>query len=271
MNKRALAVALVVAMIGTALLVLYMRKFEREMSGGEPVELLMALKPIERGKTISEDMLTTRTIPLAYVEDRAIKAAERSKVIGLQTSIAIYPQQTLMWTDLAITTEDRDLSSLVQPGKRAVTVRASTGSDDTRGNQLIRPGDYVDVVATMRGELDSVEQASAVLLQRVLVLAVGSDTQVASSNEPKGRETTASQRDKLLTLSLSLPEAQLLGLALEKGRLSVAVRNPDDPSIQTDIPDMKASAILDTKARADVQRRPAASDGPIRIEASNVR
>src|SRR6185369_245271 len=131
------------------------------------------LRPIERGKMITEDMLTTRSVPLAYVEDRAIKAAERSKVLGLQTSVAIFPQQTLMWTDLAITTEDRDLSSLIQPGKRAVAVRASTGSDDTRGNQLIRPGDYVDVIATFRGEADS-DQSSAVLLQRVLVLAVGS-------------------------------------------------------------------------------------------------
>lgn len=271
MNKRAFGVAFLVALVGTALLVLYMRKFEREMSGGEPIELLMALKPIERGKVITDDMLTTRSVPLAYVEDRAIKAAERSKVLGLQTSVALYPQQTLMWTDLAITTEDRDLSSLVQPGKRAVTVRASTGFDDTRGNQLIRPGDYVDVVLTLHQDMQSTgEQASAVLLQRVLVLAVGSDTQLVVHADPKAKESSHAQRDKLLTLSLSLPEAQLLGLALERGRLSVAVRNPDDPTIQTDIPDMKASALLDTKVRADVQRRPT-SDAPVRIEASNVR
>src|ERR1041384_5092320 len=129
MNRRALAVSLVMALLGTALLLLSLRKFDREMSGGEPIELVMAIKPIERGKVITDDMLTTRSVPLAYVEDRAIKAVERSKVVGLQTSVAIYPQQTLMWTDLAITTEDRDLSSLIQPGKRAITVRASTGAD----------------------------------------------------------------------------------------------------------------------------------------------
>jgi pilus assembly protein CpaB len=271
MNRRALAMAFVLACLGTALLVLYMRKFEREMSGGEPVELLMAVKQIERGKTITEDMLTTRSVPLAYVEDRAVKAAERSKVLGLQTSVALYPQQTLMWTDLAITTEDRDLSSLVQPGKRAVTVRATTGSEDTRGNQLIRPGDYVDVIATFHSENgEQSEQASAVLLQRVLVLAVGSETQAAGSSDSKLRDSTSSQRDKLLTLSLNLPEAQLLALAIERGRLSVAVRPPGDPGVVDDIPDMKASALLDTKARADVQRRPQ-NNGPIRIEASNIR
>jgi pilus assembly protein CpaB len=268
MNKRALSVALVLAVIGSALLVLYMRKFEREMSGGEPVELLMVVKPIARGKIITDDMLTTRRMPLAYVEDRAIKAGERAKVVGLPTAVALFPQQTLLWTDLAITTEDRDLSSLVQPGKRAVTVRAATGSDDTRGNQLIRPGDYVDVIATFRGE-ETEEQASAVLLQRVLVLAVGSETQVVAA-DPKTRDSSYAQRDKLLTLSLTLAEAQLLALAIDRGRLSVAVRPPEDPGIVDDIPDMKASSLLDTKARAEVQRKPR-EGGPVRIEASNIR
>ncbi len=269
MNKRALVVSLVMALLGTALLLLYLRKFERDMSGGEPVELLMAQKPIERGKVITDDMLTTRSVPLAYVEDRAIKAAERSKIVGLQTSVALFPQQTLMWTDLAITTEDRDLSSLIQPGKRAIAVRASTGQDDTRGNQLIRPGDYVDVIATFRGGSSSGEESSAVLLQRILVLAVGSETQAVSGPDKK-TDAPGWMRDKQLTLSLTLPEAQLLSLALERGRLSVAVRPPNDPGTLDDLPDLKASALLDTKVRSDVQRRPQ-PQGPIRIEASNVR
>jgi pilus assembly protein CpaB len=67
-----------------------------------------------------------------------------------------------------------------------------------------------------------------------------------------------------------LPEAQLLSLASERGRLSVAVRPPGDPSTLEDVPDLKASALLDTKVRADVQRRPT-SQGPVRIEAANVR
>jgi pilus assembly protein CpaB len=161
------------------------------------------------------------------------------------------------------------LSSLIQPGKRAIAVRASTGHDDTRGNQLIRPGDYVDVIATFHGNALEGEQSSAVLLQRVLVLAVGTETR--SVSDPKTRDEPAWNRDKQLTLSLSLPEAQLLSLATERGRLSVAVRPPGDPGTLDDLPDLKASALLDTKARADVQRRPAAAQGPIRIEASNIR
>jgi pilus assembly protein CpaB len=268
-NTKPLFIALAVALLGTALLVLYMRRFEVEMSGGDKVELLAVVKPIERGTKITDDMLSSRAVPAAYVEDRAVKAVERTKVLGLESAIALGPQQTLMWTDLAITTEDRDLSSLVQPGKRGVTVKAAAGMEGTQGNALIHPGDYVDVIVTMESDgTDGARQkSSVVLLQRVLVLAVGQDTQGAKNVDPK--RDSFGQRDKLLTLSLSLPEAQLLALAMEKGRLSVAVRNAKDPAVQNDIPDMKASALLDTKARSDIQRPQ--SNVPVRIEGTALR
>lgn len=272
MNRRALFLAFVLAAVGATLLLLYLRQFEREMSGGEQVELLMAVKPIPRGTVITEEMLTKRGVPLAYVEDRAVKAGERQKVLGLATSVALQSQQTLQWTDLAITTEDRDLSSLVQPGKRGLTVRASTG-EDTRGNALIRPGDYVDVIATMvdAASPDAKGKASIVLLQKILVLAVGLDTHTVTFVDPKKKETPVGQRDKLLTLSLNLPEAQLLALAVEKGRISVAVRNAADHRVASDVPDMNETALLDSQARARVQLpiRPATSatsNQPIKIE-----
>jgi hypothetical protein len=51
---------------------------------------------------ITDDMLSTHSVPIAYVEDRAIKAGERSKVLGIQAATALSAQQTLMWTDRAI-------------------------------------------------------------------------------------------------------------------------------------------------------------------------
>jgi pilus assembly protein CpaB len=259
--------ALVLACAGIALLSLYVRKYERETSGGERVELLAAVKPIPRGTILTADMLATRLVPLAYVEDRAVKAVERTKVIGLGAAVSLSPQQTLQWTDLAITTEDRDLSALVQPGKRGVTIRAS-GYDDSRSNSLIRPGDYVDVVATMRADENADDESSVVLLQRVLVLAVGRETQpIKTTLDPKN-EAARAPNEKSLTLSLDLKEVQLLGLAAERGHLSVAVRNPDDPSVQPNVPDLKASSLFDGKARVPVRSTTTAevAAAPIRIE-----
>ena len=60
MNRRALVLALIVGMLGVFLLVLYQRRFEVEASGGEKVKLLIAVKPIERGKVITDDVVATR-------------------------------------------------------------------------------------------------------------------------------------------------------------------------------------------------------------------
>src|SRR5438045_698034 len=99
MNRKALLLSLVLAAAGVTVLMFYMRRFEREMSGGERVALLMLAQPLARGQQISEEVLSVRNVPVAYVEDRDVKARERSKVIGLRTSVALSPQQTLMWTD----------------------------------------------------------------------------------------------------------------------------------------------------------------------------
>lgn len=265
MNRRALAVAAFLAACFTALLIVYLKRFEREMSGGERVALLTLVKPVARGTVISDDMLATRKVPLAYVEDRAVKASERAKVLGLEASTSLTPQQTLLWTDLAITTEERDLSSLVRPGKRAVTVHAA-GFNDAPGNALIRPGDYVDVLLTSVDAKEQKEQSTMVLLQRILVLAVGQDTAGARlGDEPRGARPAA--QDKVLTLSLSLADAQVLALALEKGRLLVAVRNASDPAVQTDMPDVNASMLFTGRARPEPAAVRAAPTGPIAIGA----
>jgi pilus assembly protein CpaB len=262
MNRRAFLAASILAIVSVTLILLYMRRFERETSGGELIELLVAVKPIKRDAVVKDDMLSIRQVPIAYVETRAVRARDRAKVIGLPTEVPLEPQQTLMWTDLAINTERRDLSSLVQPGKRALTVVAG-GSSDREGHALIRPGDYVDVIFTTI-DIGLGQKTSVVLLQRVLVLAVGTDTELIGM--ASGPASTNRREDKPLTLSLNLQEVQLIALAIQQGDLSVAVRPPDEPTVIEDVPDMKASALLDSRQRTLVQRW-TRSTRPVKIEA----
>src|SRR5262245_60222250 len=160
MNRRALVLALIVAALGAALLVFYLRKFEEEKSGGEPIEVITVVKPVSAGELITDELLATHVIPRAYVEDRAVLATERAKVIGLRLGHTLQAQQTLMWTDMNIAQEQRrSLSNLVQPGMRAVTIRA-TDPNMERNFALIRPGDRVDVIVTMQQA--GSEQRSAV-------------------------------------------------------------------------------------------------------------
>ncbi len=148
-----------------------------------------------------------------------------------------------MWTDLATTADDRrDLSVLVQPGMRAVTIRAID-----HANQLIQPGDRVDVIATR--PTDRGQQATIVLMQNVLVMAVGLDTGSESGKHAIGRG------DSTLTVSVTISaRAQLLSLAGDRGRLSVALRNPDDVRIVDGLVEANASALVDARVRASDRR-----------------
>jgi pilus assembly protein CpaB len=57
-----------------------------------------------------------------------------------------------------------------------------------------------------------------------------------------------SQAGDLLTLSLTLPEGQYIALAAERGRLSVALRNPNDQRTAERIPDITTSQLMDKSA-----------------------
>lgn len=258
MNKRALVIALVVAVLGAFLLVIYMRRFEQEASGGERIRVLMAVKALEPGSVIDEESLASREIPLAYVEDRAVKAVEKANVIGLKIGNKVEAQQTLMWTDLAIATDERrELSALVQAGNRAVSIRAERND---KSFAMIRPGDYVDVIANMPAPGEGEKRNAIVLLQRILVLAVGLQTAAAVDDQE------AYAKDLILTLSVNLQEAQLLALAEEKGTLVVALRNPSDQRILDGIPDMSSTALQDKEVRSAVQKSRGAK-GPVKLEA----
>jgi pilus assembly protein CpaB len=263
MNRRALVIAIVFAALGALLLMLYVKRFEEEASGGERVRVLMAVKPLEPNAVIEEESLAVREIPIAYVEDRFVKAVERSKVVGLKLGNKIEAQQTLLWTDLAIAADERrDLSELVQPGARAVTVHASRGD---KSYAMIRPGDYVDVIANIPEKEDSAKHNAVVLIQRVLVLAVGLETapQVIA-------DSAQGVKDMLLTLSVNLPEAQLLSLAQGgKSELMVALRNPRDARVTDGIPEMSSTALQDKETIKAVQS--VRNKGPTRLEAAKQR
>lgn len=252
MNKRALFIAILVGIVGAFLLVLYQRRFEVEASGGDKVKLLVAVKRIERGKPLTDDVIAIREIPLAYVDERAIRETERSKILGLKVGNTVKEQQLLQWTDLTATDDRKDLSALVLPGYRAVSIKAAR--DDT-SIALIKPGDYVDVIGVLGpgSGNSSVNEAknAVVLLQRVLVLATGTDTSPEQAKDTK--ENNPYVQENLLTLSLTLSEAQMLALAAERGRLAVAVRHPDDQARTSGIVDLNFNQIVDERERAKIR------------------
>lgn len=255
MNLRALAFAFVVAAVSGTLLVLYLRKLEVETSGGSPVRVLMAVKPIDPGAPLTDDMLVVRAIPQAYVESRAIRESDRARVLGLKMETPVKAQQTLMWTDLALATDDRRyLSDLVQPGMRAVPIR---GTGEDHSFSLIRPGDRVDVVANLPDPAVDHGRVAVLVAQNLLVLAVGLEM---------GGESTAQSacdRRDVLTLSATVQQSQQLSLAQERGKISVVVKPRTEATVLESVADMPVKQLFGSPDRPRGTVAAASPSGPV--------
>jgi pilus assembly protein CpaB len=250
--SKAAYVAVGSGLLSVALGWLYMNRFESDVSGGSRVAVLTTNKEISNGTELTSSMIAVRRVPAAYVDERAVLARDQEKVIGVEVVTSLKSQETLQWTDLAVRTDARNVSQLIAPGKRAVSIRAR--ASDNAGNGLMQPGDYVDVFAVVDAQGT---KTAVLLLQRVLVIAVGLDTE--QSHEGKLAQDQRNRRDdRLLTLSLDVDETQLLSLAADQGRLAVALRNPTDQRVFENTPDLGASALVE--ARDKLQARKA--NGP---------
>lgn len=253
MKARPVFLGIASGVLAVALLLLYLHRVEQEAAGGRKVPVLIALAVIPRGQAITESMLGARDLPMAYVDERVLRAADKDKILGLKATNTIPIQQSIVWNDvMAVKDDQRPLSALVQPGNRATPIRVQI----TDVLSLIHAGDFIDILCVCGEAKDS-----SVLLQRILVLATGMDTTGAAAGKD------AAQRATVLTVSASLQESQLLAVAMEKGKLNAIVRNPGDQRITEAPVDVSAAALTDASRRQAIQSpRRKVSSGPTELK-----
>jgi len=98
---------------------------------------------------------------------------------------------------------------------------------------------------------------ASVLLQRVLVLATGLDT-TAERKDDRGIT-----RARVLTVSVSLAEAQLLALAQTTGNLVAVIRNTGDPRVTDSPVDLTRSMLESAKERTIAK---ASAKRPVKLQ-----
>lgn len=211
MNRYQLTLSVLLALLGTLLLALYVRRVEHELSGGARAPVLVARTNLARGTVLGREMLTLREVPSAYLERRAVRASELEHALGLGLEVALQAGDGLLWSDVDLGLGRDEVSEMVAVGKQAYSVPlAGTGA-----TRLIRPGDFVDVYA-----------GRALLLQKVLVLAVGASTE---------RDGAPVADANVLTFSLEPTQIRQLKEHEPVG-ISVTIRNPEDSIVALDWP-----------------------------------
>lgn len=238
MNRTALAAAAAVAIVGVALFGLYMKRFEAEARGGEPVRILAITDDVAPGDAVRADILAVRRIPERYVEDRHIRAADHDRILGLRVSSSVEAGSSLLWTDLETAFQNRvEFASLLREGMRAVTVMSDIEGGAFGG--LLSPGDRVDLIFTMTRP--DGETVTSVLLQNILVLAVGAETADAATrggNNPNGRK-------KQVTLAVTPDEGTLIAHAALRGQMQLTLRGIGDHGVIDEPPEANDQRLLD--------------------------
>ncbi len=187
----------------------------------ETVQVVAAVRVVEQGSEITEDMIRAKTIPASAEPMQSIRWLRKDMVIGQKALRAISENDYLLLSDVGLS---RSLANIVGEGEWAVALKLPSGGI----GRLVQPGDEVAVIGhfSVESKIRSADLSAAqelqkndatlVLFPRVRVLDVGVEGTGSSGSE--------------IILALPPQQAQTLLAAYRKGDIEVALRRPNDAS-----------------------------------------
>lgn len=237
-NKLSLALGLILGLLAAVLVAVYLSSAGSDggtstTSAGPTVPVVVAAKDIGSGTRITSDMVTVRDVSQDSVLTGAFDKPE--SVVDQITTVPIVSGEQVIsakvvgtGADLSEFGDNPPLALIVSQGMRGVSVEVNS---IVGAGGLVRPGDYVDVVLTVRVKAgEGNDQIAATVLQNLKVLAVGQT--VATTG--LGTEDPAKQKDNdkdatTVTLAATPIQGEVLALADAcrlnfEGRLAIAVR-----------------------------------------------
>ncbi len=244
--------------IGAALFAVFLiysysqeKKKELDKSLGAKKTIVRAKEDIQEMTTVYDTMLETVEVPANYVYPDTVSVPE--EIVGHVAAIPLKKGQVIMKNMLFTPGPDTGISLQVAPNKRAVTIPV----DEIRGvAKLIRPGDRVDIVATIDvGKGTNMRREATILMQDVPILATGVSV---VNNIPRLMELDASGKNvtqtsltgdtrySTVTIEASPKEAQdlIFLLSTSPGNLFFTLRNPNDRMNQLRLPSSSAETLL---------------------------
>lgn len=204
------------------------------------IAVLVAKQDIPKGTVIKPEILETKIFPRAYVVPQAVSSLDR--IAGMIAIVSIPKDEQITLSKLAYARQAGGLAEATPVGKRAITINVDNIASVAG---MIKPGDYVDLIATLpvpalTAEGKQITQlASVPLFQNVLVLAVGQEMGLVSPEAEgryiKGAEGRELKREipSLITLALNPQEANIVAFVQEQqGRFRLVLRSPADSQMQ---------------------------------------
>ena len=209
-----LIAAILVAAVGTTLVFLYVQGADqRALADQREVRVLMATAEVPAGTRVA-DAQAAGSFQLATIAENSLAPgalADTTDVGDLVVLSTIYPGEQLLRPKVGSPQETERLP--IPEGLLGMSFQLS---DPARVADFVAPGSEVAVfvtTATTEGDLAG-EQQTAVLLERVTVLAVGATTTATTTTTtPEGAQQTETIPRTILTLALTQEQGQKMVFA----------------------------------------------------------
>lgn len=215
-----LVVAVIVAMLGTAMVFLYVRGADqRAESRFETVDVLRAVQPIEVGESI-DDAAAAGKIVLEPVVSDYLQAGYQTTLEALAgqfASVRIFPGEQIVADKFGAAVEAT--SALPIPDDQvAVSINLT---DTARVAGFVNPGSQVAIYLN-GNQPNGGAPFTRLLLERVTVIGVGSTTpQQTTTTTAEGAQTTTEALPRtLMTLAVDQPDAERLLFGQGNGELA---------------------------------------------------
>jgi pilus assembly protein CpaB len=183
-------------------------------SRGSTQPVVVAVRDLGLGELITEDDVKTIEWPAGAVPSGY--AGATGEVVGRGVIEAIRANEPILESKLADSGMGAGLPPLIPTGMRAVSVKV----DEVIGVAgFVTPQTRVDVILTMTPQ-GTKDPASKVILQNIQALAAGQEIRRNEEGEP--------MIVAVVTVLVTLEQAEKLVLAANQGRIQMALRNTLD-------------------------------------------
>lgn len=242
-QKLVLIISVVVGLLAAVLTRAYLNAKDEEVERlkdefnrrNARIEVVVAGRDLPSGTVLTREDIGGMMLVERGIKGHVVKAENFHALIGRKLLRAVTKESALFWSDIdGGEPGSRGLAGDIKTRMRAISVNVS-GAASVSG--MVKPNDHVDVLGTFTFPSKSVqgemELVTLTILQDVLVLATGRNTaksQLLADNRTQSNYTT-------VTLEVTPREAEMLVFCEQiKGRISLALRNPDDVYFEKTLP-----------------------------------
>ncbi|WP_319557254.1 Flp pilus assembly protein CpaB [Thiomicrorhabdus sp.] len=220
----------------------------------ELLPIVAVNRDILRGERLSEADLTVLQVPKEGIEVSG-SFQDAKQAVGHVAQQAMFKGEWVLKSKIGTQNPDEkdiqdssEVEALLTKGMRAMRIPVSAESGLLG---ILNPGDHVDVISVFEVQSGSQKKViSRNILQNVEVLTVGRFNRVGKQDDvDKKTNTEMAEKVSMVTLNVDVKQAESLALAMNVGKVHLALRSAADAKIVNsrgvDIREMQTSTIKD--------------------------